>query len=244
MDTDQENQPRISRRNSDHARPSTLGMADWEILRKKTELTTVCFQWLNGKLFGKDLFRTTQPMIQFSVMSKRPRLAILTLGIGGLLVSLATAAQAAAIYNFTNFNGPGSGTSAGAGTNMNGIANNGAAVGFGIDNAGNFTNFVRNPIGTYTTLNINGSTSAMALGINSAGDVVGTANGAAFILPPGGPVQSLTTLGTGSTAFGVNDGGNIVGQFSSAMGTMPGFSSPIARVRVSSPSMPPRVRTP
>ena len=156
-------------------------------------------------------------------MSKRPRLAILTLGIGCLLVSLATAAQAAAIYNFTNFNGPGSGTSAGAGTNMNGIANNGAAVGFGIDNAGNFTNFVRNPIGTYTTLNINGSTSAMALGINSAGDVVGTANGAAFILPFGGSAVTLTTPANTTAAFGINDMGNIVGQFTSAMGTMPGF---------------------
>jgi len=175
-------------------------------------------------------------------MSKRPRLAILTLGIGGLLVSLATAAQAAAIYNFTNFNGPGSGTSAGAGTNMNGIANNGAAVGFGIDNAGNFTNFVRNPIGTYTTLNINGSTSAMALGINSAGDVVGTANGAAFILPFGGSAVTLTTPANTTAAFGINDMGNIVGQFTSAMGTMPGFflanSSGSGLITINAPSGP------
>ena len=37
-------------------------------------------------------------------------------------------ARAASIYNFTNFDGPGSGTSAGAGTNMNGIVSNGVAV--------------------------------------------------------------------------------------------------------------------
>ena len=174
-------------------------------------------------------------------MSKEPRLAILTLGIGTLLVFLATGAQAAATYSFTNFDGPGSGTVAGTGTNMNGIANNGAAVGFGIDNAGNFTNFVRNPNGTFTTLNINGSTTAMAFGINSAGNVVGTVNGTAFFLPPGGPVQSLTTLGSGSAAFGTNDTGNIVGQFATS-GTMPGFflpnNSSVALVTINAPSVP------
>jgi len=148
------------------------------------------------------------------------------------------------MYSFTNFSFPGSGTTAGTGTNMNGIANNGAAVGFGIDNAGNLTNFIRNPNGTYTTLNISGSTTAMALGINSGGDVVGTVNGTAFFLPPGGPVQSLTTLGTGSTAFGINDGGNFVGQFTTGWGQCPGSSSPVTQVWLSSPSMPLRVRTP
>jgi hypothetical protein len=172
-------------------------------------------------------------------MSEKPRLALLTLGIGSLLISLATVAQAAAMYTFTNFDVPGSGTAAGAGTNMNGIANSGAAVGFGIDNAGDFTNFIRNPNGTFTTLNINGSTTAMAFGTNSAGDVVGTYNGTAFFLPSGGPVQSLTTLGTGSSAFGINDAGNIVGQFTTGMGTMPGFFLPsnsnVALVTINAP---------
>jgi hypothetical protein len=37
-------------------------------------------------------------------------------------------------YTFTNFDGPGIGNAAGTGTNVNGIANNGATVGFGIGN--------------------------------------------------------------------------------------------------------------
>ena len=159
-----------------------------------------------------------------------------------MLVFLANAAQAAAIYTFTNFTGPGSGTAAGAGTNTNGIANNGAAVGFGIDNAGNFTNFIRNPNGTFTTLNINGSTTANAFGINSTGDVVGAVNGTAFFLPPGGPVQSLTTLGPGSNAFGINDAGNIVGQLTQSVEAMPGFflpsNSSVALVTINAPSGP------
>lgn len=106
---------------------------------------------------------------------------------------------------------------------MNGIANSGAAVGFGIANdLATLTNFIRNPDGTFTTLNINGSTSAMALGINSAGDVVGTVGGTAFYLPSGGAVESLASPGSATVAFGINDLGNIVGQFTSGAAT-PGF---------------------
>jgi len=178
-------------------------------------------------------------------MSQNPKLAILVLGIGSLLVSLATAAQAGVMaggYNFLNFDGPGFGTNAGAGTNMNGIANNGAAVGVGISNTGTFTNFVRNPNGSFTTLNINGSTTAMAFGINSAGNVVGAVGGTAFYLPFGGTAQSLTTLGSGSAAFGINDMGNIVGQFTQSGGTMPGFflpsNSSVALTTINAPSGP------
>jgi len=125
-------------------------------------------------------------------------------------------------YTFINFDGPNSGVNAGAGTNVNGIANNGAAVGFSLGNAGLFTNFVRNPDGTFTTLNLGGAGSAMAMGINSAGDVVGTQNGTAFFLPNGGLPGTLTTPAGATTAFGVNDQGNIVGQFNSATAS-PGF---------------------
>ncbi|HXZ16537.1 MAG TPA: hypothetical protein VEH77_11290, partial [Roseiarcus sp.] len=69
-------------------------------------------------------------------------------------------------YGFTNFDFPDSGTNAGAGTNVNGIANNGAVVGFSIDNNGAFINFVRSPDGTVTQLMSFTSTTAMALGIN------------------------------------------------------------------------------
>ena len=63
----------------------------------------------------------------------------------------------------------------------------------------------------------------MAFGINSAGDVVGTENGSAFFLPHNGTVQTLSTPGTATAAFGINDTGNIAGQFTTAMGTVPGF---------------------
>lgn len=149
------------------------------------------------------------------------RLAKITLGIGGLL-GLVANAQAAAVYQFLNFEGPGSGTTPGTGTNMNGIANSGAAVGFGIGGSGALTNFIRNADGSFTTLNIDGSTSAMALGINSAGDVVGTVAGAAFYLPSGGAAEPLASPGSATSAFGINDLGNIVGQYTAGAAT-PGF---------------------
>lgn len=156
-------------------------------------------------------------------MAEQPRAAKLTLTIAGLLAFLTIACHADVIYSFTNFDGPGSGSAAAAGTNMNGIANSGAAVGFGLGNSGKFTNFVRNANGTLTTLNINGSTAAMPFGINSASDVVGTdGNGNAFSLPKGGPVGTLATPGTPSTAFGINDKGYILAQSLSG-GIISGF---------------------
>lgn len=141
-------------------------------------------------------------------------------------------------YAFSNFQGPGSGTGAGAGTNMNGIANGGAAVGFGIDNNGNFTNFVRNPDGTFTT--INGlATGALANGINNAGDIVGVQNGQAFLIPHGGSVTPISIPGASSSAaFGINDKGNIVGQYGVGAQT-PGFylgSNSGTPVRIDAPA--------
>ena len=80
------------------------------------------------------------------------------------------------------------GTTAGAGTNQNGISNSGSSVGFTIDNDGNFHNFTVNPLksNSATLLNINGSTTAMAFAANSKGTVVGTdGNGNAFTLTHG-----------------------------------------------------------
>ena len=160
--------------------------------------------------------------------------------------SLANAAQATP-HHVTNFDTPGSGSGAGAGTgtNMNGIANNGAAVGFGIANNGNFTYFIRNPNRSFTTLNSNGNTHAMALGINITGDVAGTdENGNAFFLPNGGMVQTFLISGsTSSTAFGINDTGNIVGQFTTATAT-PGFFLANSSSSSFITLMPPQVRTP
>ena len=87
-------------------------------------------------------------------------------------------------YAFTNFNGPNAGTNAGDGTTMNGISNYGHRPSAStIDNSGNFHNYIVNleDPGRSPSSNINGSTTAMANGINSSGTVVGTdGNGNAF----------------------------------------------------------------
>jgi MYXO-CTERM domain-containing protein len=148
-------------------------------------------------------------------------------GAGIVIFLTTTLAQAAVIsvvtangFTFTNFDFPNTGNQAGAGTNFNGISNNNAAVGFSIDNNGNFTDFFRKPDGTLTVLNLQSPT-AMAFGINSALNVVGQLNGTAFFLPSGGSPHTLP-VPAGSTGFGINDQGNIVGQFTNA-DMMPGF---------------------
>jgi hypothetical protein len=151
--------------------------------------------------------------------------------------SLGTQAQAANItilnvvdfdgYRFTNFDGPVPGTTANTGTNNNGIANNGTITGFSTPDGTAFTNFTANPLTSTTAnvLNINGSTSAMAFGVNSAGTVVGTdGNGNAFFLPNGGaPTTFIPNGGASAMAFGINDKGAIVGTYTTAAGPMPGF---------------------
>jgi hypothetical protein len=143
-----------------------------------------------------------------------------------LAVFSASFAKPAAIYTFTSFDGPGQN---GGGTTVNGINNNGDIVGFSSDNAANptlVTNFILNPSGTFTTLNINNDPLAMANGINNSNTVVGTSNNGAFaqtgsldtILPP---VNATTAS---QTAFGINDHSIVVGQYTdSATDTQPGF---------------------
>src|SRR5271166_6854157 len=103
-------------------------------------------------------------------------------------------------YAFTNFDFPGAGTNAAAGTNANGISNTGVATGVSIDNAGNFASFVREPNGTVTAVNI--PTPGMAFGVNSAGNVVGTNGTNAVFVPNGGSAQTLTTPANAGSAFG------------------------------------------
>jgi hypothetical protein len=127
-------------------------------------------------------------------------------------------------FQFTNFDGPGPGTTAGAGTNMNGISNNGSSVGFTIDNNGNFSNFVANPLKSRSARVLNlGSAAANAFGINSAGTVVGTdGNGNAFYVLKGKLHTFIPTGGMSAVAFGINDHGTIVGQYVTSTAT-PGF---------------------
>jgi hypothetical protein len=118
-------------------------------------------------------------------------------------------------FTFTNFDGPMAGTNANAGTNMNGISNDGTAVGFDIDNAGNLHNFTVKPLKSPSVkvLNINGAMNAMALGVNKDGVVVGTdGNNNAFFLANGVVKTFIPPGGTSATAFGINDHNVIVGQ--------------------------------
>ena len=160
-------------------------------------------------------------------------------GLAGLVVAMVSPAVRAGDitilnvansngYQFTNFDGPNTGTpAAGTGTNMNGIANNGTVVGFTTNDNAAFNNFTANPLTSTTanSLNIGGSTAAMAFGVNSAGTVVGTdGNGNAFSLTGGTLNTFIPNGGTSALAFGINDHGVIVGQYTAAGGaSSPGF---------------------
>jgi hypothetical protein len=129
-------------------------------------------------------------------------------------------------YQFTNFDGPNSGTNATAGTNVDGISNNGTVVGFAIDNAGNLQNFTANPLTsmTATSLDINGSTMAEANGINSSGTIVGTDGiGNAFTLTGTSLSTYIPNNGVTAVALGINDLGLIVGQYTAGNGSSPGY---------------------
>ena len=146
-------------------------------------------------------------------------------GLSALLATIIASSPGYALpvaggYVFTNFDFPGAGNAAGAGTNANGISNNGAATGVSIDNAGNFASFVREPNGTFSPVSI--PATGMAFGVNSAGNVVGTDGTNAVFVPKGGAAQMLTTPAGAMSAFGINDIGNIVGQYTSGAAT-PGF---------------------
>ena len=150
-------------------------------------------------------------------------------GLAALVALMSTTARAD-LYNFTNFDGPGNN---GGGTTANAINNNGAVVGFSSNNAMTptlFTNFVRNPDGTFNTLNVNNDPLANANGINDNGLVVGLSNNNAFsldtktnafaALPPAKPGDTGM-----ETAFGINAAGTIVGQFTqNSTDTQPGFA--------------------
>jgi hypothetical protein len=148
-------------------------------------------------------------------------------------------------FTFINFDGPNAGTNPASGTNMNGIANSGTAVGFTIDNNGNFLNFAVNPLKankTFRLLNINGSTTAMAFGINNEGKglvVGGDGNGNAFLLVHGKVFTTIPNGGTSATAFGINDRNEIVGQYAAAT-TTPGFLRVNAKstITINAPSGP------
>ena len=102
-------------------------------------------------------------------------------------------------FAFVNVNGPNAGTNGGAGTNFNGISNKGTSVGFDIENNGDFSNFVANPLKSRNASVLNlGSTTANAFGVNSSGVVVGTdGNGNAFFLQKASSNTFIPHGGTG-----------------------------------------------
>ncbi|HEV3164981.1 MAG TPA: PEP-CTERM sorting domain-containing protein [Isosphaeraceae bacterium] len=140
-----------------------------------------------------------------------------------MCAAAALAPQARAGYIFTTFDGP---PDNGGGTTVNGINNNGALVGFSTNAAMNaFTNFIRNPDGTFTLLTL--PATAQANGVNNGNEVVGGngnnaidfKNGNLTNLPPANPGNTVSEV-----AFGINDKGVIVGQYvDNVTDTTPGF---------------------
>ena len=125
-------------------------------------------------------------------------------------------------FTFINFDaGSGISVTAGTGSNANGISNKGLAVVTLINADGSFTNFTGTPALT-TALNL--GPNAMVFGMNAINTIVGTQNGAAFMLAANGSAQPLPTPATATSAFGINDKGQIVGQYTNAQGQTPGFA--------------------
>jgi hypothetical protein len=142
-------------------------------------------------------------------------------------LALTISAKANPVYNFTSFDGPGNN---GGGTTVNGLSNNGAVIGFSSDNAATptlFTNFIRNPGGTFRPFAVGGDPLAMANGVNNSLSVVGGfSNGTAFQILAGSllPLAPVNGTTASQTAFGINDNGLIVGQYTdSNTGTTPGY---------------------
>ncbi len=126
-----------------------------------------------------------------------------------------TGSSQAGGYRFLNFDGPGAGTNANTGTNINGIANDGVTVGLTIGNTPGNNNFLARPRSNRfaTTTNIAGAAGASAFGVNNSGTVVGSDGiNSAFTLSRGTVRTFLPNGASAATAFGINDRGVIVGQ--------------------------------
>jgi len=153
----------------------------------------------------------------------------------GVMVVFWTSIAHAGPYTFQSFNGAGNN---GGGTTANAISNNGSVVGFSSDGAGNLTNWIRNPDGSFNILSKLGPAD-MADGINNSNQVVGVTGTNAFsLLTPGGSPTLLPPANPGNTtaqlAFGVNDSGVIVGQYAdSSKGFTPAVTGSLT---ASSPS--------
>jgi hypothetical protein len=128
-------------------------------------------------------------------------------------------------YQFTNFDGPNSGTM--IGTFVYGISNAGMVVGTAYDDMGIRTNFAANPLKTRSAQVLNlGVQGSDAFGINSAGTVVGDDGKFHAASLSRGVVKTFSVAGSEFTsASGINDRGTIVGNdvTSNANHATPGF---------------------
>jgi hypothetical protein len=143
----------------------------------------------------------------------------------GLGLAAVQPASADTVYQFTSVDGPGDHA---GGTTINGIDNLGDVVGFSANaDASVLTNFIRDPGGNFTVLDLGGAPTAMANGINYARAVV-SGSGSNALLLVNGTLTTLPPVDPGKTtsevALGINDQGSIVGQYEdSASGKTPGF---------------------
>jgi probable HAF family extracellular repeat protein len=136
---------------------------------------------------------------------------------------------------FASFTNPKTPHMAGSVNQLLGVNNNGIAVGFYNDAAGNSHAYqVNQATRVFTAIKIPGAVSTVATGINNAGDIVG------FSTDSAGTTTSwlrhnghLTTFqfpgGSDTQAFGVNNTDHIVGSYLDGNGVQHGFvlSSPL-----------------
>ena len=131
---------------------------------------------------------------------------------------------------FENLNDPKTPHMAGSVNQLLGVNDNGVAVGFYNDAAGNSHAYqVNQATGVFTAIKIPGAVSATATGISRGGYIVGFAKDAAgttssWMLAPGGQLTTYQFPGGSNTqAFGINPQKQIVGSYLDGNGVQHGF---------------------
>ena len=131
---------------------------------------------------------------------------------------------------FTSYNDPNTPKIPDAVNQLLGVNNSGIAVGFYNDAKGNSHAYkVNQATGKFTAITVPDAVSAVATGINNAGDIVGTATDAAkqtssWLLTPSNQFTTYQFPGGSDTqALGINDSNQIVGSYLDGKGVMHGF---------------------
>jgi len=131
---------------------------------------------------------------------------------------------------FASYNDPKTPHMKGSVNQLLGINDNGAAVGFYNDAAGNSHAYqVNQATGVFTAIKIPGAVSTVATGINKAGYIVGVATDSSKVTSSWmrSPTGQLTTFqfpgGSDTQAFGINPEHQIVGSYLDGNGVQHGF---------------------